>query len=492
MTYLKNNIYKILLWLFIVTYIAYFSFFSILRYKTLYVSYYDLGIMHQTVYNTYKAIVDRDPSRVLEMTDTDSPNQIKRMAIHTDFTLALLAPFYFIHAGPETLLVIQTVVVALGAWFVFQLTSEILKKVKYKERLALLFTFSYLLYPALERANMFDFHSVTMASTFLLAMFYFWLKNKYKLSLVFFFLSITTKEQVALTTCFFGLYTIYSSYILKKTKKNIYYSLAIIGFSIFWFVFTVFYIIPLFRGSDHFAIKKYADFGDSPSNIIIGVLKNPFNIARYVVSTDAMRYLLNLLGPVAFLSLLSPVTLLISAPEFVINLLSKDSNLRNIFYHYTAVITPFIFIAAIYGSSYLLMKLKNKMKLVIGIVILTTIFFSWWKGPLPFAKDRQIHPIKYPMKEANDVIFWANILKDEKLKISTTGHLAPFFTARRYFYDLSENYHVSDYILLRTSEVYDSPEKNELIPVYTILQKDVRFEIIYKKGELEVYKRINF
>lgn len=489
MSNIKKHFYPILLWFFIVLYIAYFSFFSILRYKTLYASYYDLGIMHQTVYNTYKAIVDRDSSRVLEMTDTDSPKQIKRLAIHTDFTLALLAPLYFIHAGPETLLVIQTVVVALGAWFIFQLTLELIKNAKYRQLLALIFALSYLLYPPLERSNMFDFHSVTMASTFLLGMFYCWLKNKYKLSLIFFFLSLATKEQVALTTCFFGVYTIYSNYILKKTKKNIYYSLTIIGISIYWFVFTIFYVIPAFRGSDHFAIKKYADFGDSPTNIIIGVLKNPLSIIRYIISDDAKRYLLNLLGPVAFLPLLSPATLLIAAPEFAINLLSKDSNLRNIFYHYTAVITPFIFISAIYGLSYVFMRLKNKIKLVIGIVILTTIFFSWWKGPLPFAKDRQIHPFVYPQKEASDVKFWANILKDEKLKISATGHLAPFFTSRRYFYDLSENYHLADYILLRTSEVNDSPEKNKLMPVYTMLQKDLQFEIIYKKDELEVYKK---
>ena len=43
---------SIVLWSMILLYIGYFSFFTILRYKTLYSSYFDLGIMHQTVYNT--------------------------------------------------------------------------------------------------------------------------------------------------------------------------------------------------------------------------------------------------------------------------------------------------------------------------------------------------------------------------------------------------------------------------------------------------------
>ena len=120
--------YQLTLWIFITAYILYFSFFTVLRYKTLYASYYDLGIMNQTVYNTYKGIVTKDPSRILEMTDADSPNQIKRMAIHSDVILTLLAPFYLIHPGPDTLLVIESVVAAFGAWFLFKIVQEVLKK----------------------------------------------------------------------------------------------------------------------------------------------------------------------------------------------------------------------------------------------------------------------------------------------------------------------------------------------------------------------------
>src|SRR3989344_5193636 len=104
---------KIVLWFMILLYIGYFSYFTILRYQTLYSSYFDLGIMHQTVYNTYQSIKKLDISRFLELTNPYGPGQIKRMAIHNDILLAFLAPFYFIYPGPETLLVIQTIILAL-------------------------------------------------------------------------------------------------------------------------------------------------------------------------------------------------------------------------------------------------------------------------------------------------------------------------------------------------------------------------------------------
>ncbi|MGZ6519611.1 MAG: winged helix-turn-helix domain-containing protein, partial [Bacteroidia bacterium] len=45
-------------------------------------------------------------------------------------------------------------------------------------------------------------------------------------------------------------------------------------------------IIPYFRGSHHFALSYYGDFGDSPIRIIIGILKNPYNIGKYIFDYD--------------------------------------------------------------------------------------------------------------------------------------------------------------------------------------------------------------
>src|SRR3990167_3982703 len=511
--FVKKHKYQILLTIFVIAYIVYFSYLSVLRYKTLYASYYDLGIMHQTVYNTYKGIQNRDFSRVLEMTDVDGPDQIKRMAIHNDPLLALLAPFYFIYDGPETLLIIQTIILALGAIAVFKISQKVFEKENYSSLLSFIFALSYLLYSPLQKSNLFDFHAVTLATTFLLFMFYFWLVKRYWISFVFFGLSILSKEQVGLTTAMFGIYsfliTNYQLLIskririikLKSDKKITFFSLLIIGVSLIWFVTSVFFIIPYFRGSEHFAVARYSDFGNSSGSIILGIFTQPLSTLGYIFHARTFHYFIQILGSAGFLSLLAPLQFFIALPELAINILSKDNNMRNIYYHYTAVITPFVFISAIYGAKkvigYWLLVIGKGPKqantkvyfLLCGYLLILTAAFAYWYGPLPFTKGQNIHPFKYPQIETKDTELWARTLRSEKFKISTVGHLAPFFSGRRYFYNFSAEYQTADYIILRLNEVYTYPEKDELIPAYEKLKQDPRYELIYGKKNFEVYKR---
>ncbi|MDO8610205.1 MAG: DUF2079 domain-containing protein [bacterium] len=522
-TFLKKNKINFLLWIFIIGYIVYFSYFTILRYRTLYSSYYDLGIMNQTVYNSYKAIQEKDISRFLEMTNTEGPEQIKRMAIHNDLLLGLISPLYFIYAGPETLLVLQTIILGLGALAVFGIAKYVFKKLTinltFQELLALIFSFAYLMYTPMQRANIYDFHSVTFATSFLLFMFYFWLQKKYIRSILFFILSLLTKEQLGLTTMIFGFMVLYKLFYLDsvnyfqkwtKTKliigisnihkkifhtkwQNYIYPLVIIILSIVWVYISFSYIIPFYRGGRHFALDYYGEFGNSAPSIIIGFFKNPMILGKYIFHIDTIRYFIFLLGPLAFLSFMSPMFLLIALPEFAINLLSSSWNMRNIIYHYTSVIQPFVFISAIYGTKKLLEIKQNRFnlkKIIPLVLICTVLIFQYFKGPLPFMKEQNIHPIYYPQKAAKEVTFWAGILKDDSIKISTTGQLAPIFSSRRYFYQFSKWYEKADYVVIRLEEIYNYPEKDILIPVYEKLASDNRYEKIYGSTLIEVYKKI--
>ncbi len=486
--------YKIVLWVLIIAYILYFSLFTILRMKTLYSSYFDLGIMHQTVFNTYRAITHLDFSRVLELTSPMRADQIKRIAIHNDIILAPLALFYFIYASPVTLLVIQAAVVGLGAWFIFKIAQYVFEANKYQDLFSLLFSLSYLLYPPLERANIFDFHAVTLATTLLLAMFYFWLRKSYGLSFLFLLLTLLTKEEIGLTTAFFGGFVIFTL-IRQNTargKKEWIYAISVIVTSILWFIFSFYFIIPYFRGGErHFALSYYEYFGGSVGKILLGVISNPLYLAQHLFNGSTWNYFLSLLGPVGFLSLLSPLHFIIAAPEVGINLLSSNPSLRSIYFHYSSVITPFIFISAIYGARGALRLLSRLSPRFIAFYLTFFILlFAYLEGPLPLARNHEIHPFKYPQKESALVDVWSDKLKDENLKISTVGQLSPFFTGRRYFYVFSQNYPLADYLVIRPNEIYNYPERESLIPAYKKLQTDSRFKMIYKSENFEVYKKL--
>jgi uncharacterized membrane protein len=496
LTFLKKYKIEISLGLLILIYIVYFSFFTILRYKTLYASYFDLGIMHQTVFNTYRAITTHDWSRILELTNPFGYDQIKRMAIHNDLLLAVISPLYILYSGPETLLILQTIILALGAIAVFLLSKHIFSGIKSKisQYLPLLFAFAYLMYGPMQRANIFDFHAVTFSTTLLLFMFYFWLMKRYTLCFVFFVLSLLSKEQVALITLFFGLYTIWNGYSSKK-NRNTAYSFLIIFISLSWFLISFYFIIPYFRGNRHFALSYYGDFGDSPTSIFFGFFKNPSSVYKYIFHIDTFRYFLFLLGPLAFTSLLSLPQLLIAFPEFAINLFSNNWNMRNIIYHYTSVIQPFIFISAMYGVKQLFVFMKKKKmnhRWGVGIMVVligTTLLFAFTKGPLPLSREKEVYPLLYPSKEMRDAQIWKDALKDESLKISSTGNLAPFFTSRRYFYTFSPYYYMADYLVLDVKEIYNGWERERLVPVYKKLIKDTKYQRIYKNEKFEVYKK---
>src|SRR3989344_7679461 len=164
---ISNFKFQIFISVFILVFIAVFSYLSIKRYRTLNSYYYDLGIMNQVVYNTSQG-------RFLEMTNQDLKKNVSRLAIHFDPILAAFAPFYKLYEGPEVLLIGQAIILGLGALAVYLISQKILKK----NLTSLIFSLTYLLYFSIQRAVLFDFHSVTLTTTFFLFALYFNLVKK--------------------------------------------------------------------------------------------------------------------------------------------------------------------------------------------------------------------------------------------------------------------------------------------------------------------------
>lgn len=509
-SFLKKNLPEIILTICILTYSIYFSLFTINRYEKLYAHYFDLGIMHQTVYNTYKGIQTGDFSRILELTNPHTTgDQVKRMAIHNDMILALLAPFYFIHNGPETLLIIQSVTLAMGAVFIFLLGKKILHTIPYAPWISLVFSISYLLYPPMQKANIFEFHGVTLATFFILAMFYYWLEKNYKTSFIYFVLSLLTKEQVGMTTAFFGLYILYEEYkhhhvkisqlfnikqltrtYLSAYKKNVNtrFATVLIAVSIFWILISMLFIIPVSRGGEHFASKYYDH-----------IKEQPWRVFTYPFKPHTFTYAYELLGPVGFLPILSPAQFLITLPELGINLLSNNNNMRNTYFHYDSLITPFVYISSIYGIlfAFQLVSKKKKLKaksfslMVIGYVGLMAIIFSYMHSKLPFAKEADTYPWRPPTEKYYEVIAWKKLLDEDQLKVSTTGTIAPHFTSRQYFYDFSWKYKYADYVVVETHDARYGFLREKSEPAYKDLLNDKKYIRIYSENGIEVFRSVN-
>jgi uncharacterized membrane protein len=473
--FLKKYAAEIVLGILIMVYAVYFSYFTILRHQRLYSGYFDLGIMNQAVYNTFKG-------RFLEITNPDGKENFKRMAVHNDVILAIFAPFYYLHPGPETLLVIQSLTVALGALPLFLLAKKQLRS----KILALSLSFAYLMYMPLQRSNIFDFHSVTLASSFILFLVYFEDKKQYFFAFIFLILTLATKEQVSLTMSFYAIYL-----LLNKAKPQKKFAWWVLAISSLWFILSIWIIMPYFRQDQHFALSYYSDFGDKPEKVLFGILLQPKKLFTHLFQADSWLYLFYLLSPLLFIPLASLEVLVIALPEIAINFLSNNAHMRNISLHYTDVIIPFVFLAAIFGLKKIL-KFKPHLlekKLAWGLLI-STLISAYCFGPLPGAKNQDLYPLLFPRYEVKAFEYWKERLKDERLVISASDYLGAHFTNRRYFYIFSDRYMLSDYVILRIEDLKNHYRQEEQLELYKKLQSDKQFRLIFSQDGLEVYKKV--
>jgi len=476
-----NFKFQILLWLSIISFIVIFSYLSIRRYRTLNSYYYDLGIMNQVVYNTSNG-------RFLEMTNQDLKKNVSRLAIHFDPILAIFAPFYKLYEGPEVLLIGQAIILGLGALAVFLISQKVLKK----NLLSLIFSISYLFYFSIQRAVLFDFHAVTLATTFFLFSIYFQEIKKWTWFYTFIFLALLTKEHAGLIVFFFGLYLLF----IKKEKK-IGLITSIIGLT--FFVITVYFIIPYFRGGEHFAAGYFVDIKSRLPNII----------------NNGIDYIRLMINPL-FYAVFSPLTLLISLPEWAINILSINSNQRSIYFHYNSIIVAFLFYSLILGYKNFDKVIKNKLikDIFLLIFISVNIYSIYLYNPLPYFVKQPVGYKEIDKIKNNSIKFWVYKLKDENVKVATTPKLAPFFTNRKYYFNFlydsafnqmgitKENiinneinkYVLADYVIINKLEIGDVAKEELPAKFYIELLNDQNFEMIFTdeqgEGSIEVYRKI--
>lgn len=479
----SNNIFKIILLIFISIFVFYFTYLSIKRVKTLNSHYYDLGIMNQTVYNTSRG-------RILEMTNPTFFKNMSRLAIHFDPILTFFAPFYLIYPSYFWLLFFQVLIVGIGAYFLFLLADKILKN----HLLSFFISILYLSFFGVERMILFDFHAVVLATTFFIASFYFLEIKKWQWFYFFIFLSLLTKEHIGLIVLFFGIYI----FFFKKEKKHGIITMILGGL---FFILTTYFVIPYFRGDVHFATNYFYN------------IKGRF----FIIINNGIDYFLRYTIPLFFVFLV-PEIFLIASPEWLINILSLNNNMRAIYFHYQAIIISFLFIALIFGIKRFLDLMKNKKIrfLIFVIFISINLYWIYLYNPLTFFVKEKINYQDIHWLTKKSIDYWQEKLKDENISIATTPKLAPFFTNRKYYYNFlfdpafgeageteddiikkSDTYKKSNYVIIYKKEIGDIDAGNLPAKFYQKLREDKDFKMIFSDslndrygGSIEVYEKV--
>lgn len=413
----------------VVSYISYYSYVTVAKHDNFYTGRFDLGNMDQTVWNTFHG-------RLFTLTNPDGVNIMSRLGIHADFLLIFLAPFYAIWEDPRMLLLLQSVVLGLGAIFVYFLSN----KVTSNKNISLALSASYLLNPFVARQNLYDFHAITFSTTFLLGTFFFLYIKKYRFFILFLILSLLTKENIFLVSAMFGFY------LYIRNKKL--FGIALFGISVVSFYLLISQVIPSFRGENHFAISYFHDFGNSPKEIIANLLLRPDKIVPLFISERAFSYLYSLLLPVGFLSLLSPLYLVFALPDLFINIASKNANFTSINFHYGAPIIPFMYISAIFGIKKIIDKQYSSLnaKKIFLYILFSASISAWIYGPLPGSNKPSIEMLTNTIEEGPEIRkFLLRI--PQNLSVSASNNLGAHLSHREKIYTIPHKMYDADVVV---------------------------------------------
>jgi len=422
----------LLLWLLILLYVLYFGLLSTAMHNSFMTHAQDLGNMDQPIWNTLHG-------RLLQETKKDG-SEGTRLSDHFEPIFLPVSLVFLLWDDVRALLWLQTLALALGAIPVYWIARDGFRDTAQGDRGAeawgIGFALVYLLFPALEWANITEFHAVPLAVAPLLFALHYTLKRKYRWVWLFALLAMSTQEHIPLLTLMLGLYI---AVVQRRPRVGLTLSLV----SLAWFSVATFVVIPHFAAQVYHGratsvyFQRFGALGNSPADIARSLLTRPGLVLHIVTQPDRLAYLGGLLASVGFVALLDPLTLAIGLPTLGINMLSAYAAQFSGRYHYSAPLVPFFIVAAIFGALRLATWLGRRVSgtrshravpfFVLGGVLAISLVYNQRAGVTPLAAS-----FRWPKVTAHNRLldrFAAQIPPSAPL--SATAQLFPHFTHRR-------------------------------------------------------------
>jgi uncharacterized membrane protein len=301
----------------------------------------DLGEYDNQFFNSLKGHPFRLPASEGDLRDWSA------LKFHADFVIYFLLPFYALRPGPETLLVMQTVLVAGTAIPIYLFGARHLSR-----GAAAVVALAFLLLPVVERPNFYDFHAVPIGMFFVS-----WAifavdrilheprarRADYVLFWSAFVLALSSREDIA-----FGM-VIVSLFLLFYGKKPGLAAGMLAG-SLGYFILIKFVIMPRMGVSwysDVYQDLKARGF-KGYGGVVVTLLTNPVYALRSMLIGDKLLYLLHMLAPLLFLWVRRPYLWVAVLPSVFFTLMvTNRAPMYQSSFQYAYQWFPYIVVASI-------------------------------------------------------------------------------------------------------------------------------------------------
>ena len=311
-------------------YILYMSFYTVRNHHRFNTFTWDLG----QITNQFHNFLNGHPFRCTALIREGNWSELRN---HAEATMFFLLPIYAIWPAAETLLIIQALLLGLAGVSLYRFAAR-----RLSSGTALLLTAAYYLYPPLHGAQFFDIHFQPVAAAFLLAAIDCFDARRMRLFSVFFILAILCREDISVGTAVFGLFLMFTGHRVRA-------GVVIFFVSVAYFVLLRFVIMPAvgqWGFADHY--KHLFPPGESNfAGIIRTIVTNPVFTFVSLLTAEKLRYLLQILLPLAFLPLRRPHLVLSILPgAYFTSLTTAYAPTLDIGFQYSGYFIPYIFPAA--------------------------------------------------------------------------------------------------------------------------------------------------
>ena len=245
---------------------------------------------------------------------------------HIQVVHLLLIPLYAVFPSHLTLELCESAALASSAWPAFLLA----RRYGGSDRAALLLACGVLLYAPLHfldiEIDRKSFRPICFGVPAMLWAFHFLEARRWKSYAAAAVVALTAKEDYALILGPLGVWRAVTGW---KEKPDRYAGIATAVLAGAYLLLAVKVVIPHFRGGEtvHYA-RYFPQFGETPAQILWGMLTNPGVVASAVLTAPAFVYVLRTFAPIGFAPLLSGAALsrlCVGLPELGLLLLNKLS-----------------------------------------------------------------------------------------------------------------------------------------------------------------------
>ncbi|MET8001772.1 DUF2079 domain-containing protein [Nonomuraea glycinis] len=319
---------------------AAYAAIGLVKLATYRASTFDLVIVDQAVRN-YAAF--RPPYVPVMGAWHDRGLDYLQLADHFSPVYALLAPFYWVHDGPESLIVAQALLLAAAVPFVWLYTRRVLGTAP-----AYLVAVAFALSGPLAQAALFDAHEAMFVPLLSAIMIERYQAGRTLPAFLAMFALLLVKEDMGLMVIGFGGYLFWIGDRLRGV------CCALVGLGGLMAARGA--IIPML-GGDTQDTWAYGHFGADLPGALLGMARDPLATLLLPFSDEAKVDTLFLLAwPTLLLCLLSPLTL-VALPLVLERMLSDRHLWWQSDFHYNAFIVVVLFCAGVDGLARLLRRL---------------------------------------------------------------------------------------------------------------------------------------